>query len=458
MPYNGTLNFCFPCEMKLTREIKRTVKRYNDAIRRQTDYCRIHNIPLVERLDNKNMLAEKERILDKLSYLYSIHNHHNIKLSPYSTQCIWNEYHSRKEDTLFIKNINKVLTRFQLTYKNPNDNKQSIQVEGVLLLNLNLDNQVLTIIASLKFQDLTVDNITLLKHLMYKRGKVTISEYVVDSIKDQKNNNICNGGAFSCICTKQENRVPIMRNMPAKSLQEYIHDSTAFTQRYKKYPFDARARYSLLEVSEPLTYDHSYPEQEITIIYQLLTADEMASFAKVKEIKDISTRGQYKLYVKDLNGLIVTSQSEHTRYVKKHKEFISKLSPARDWHNKYIVQKDCSCIAGIGKRFFATYLKSVELHYLMNNVKSNEITTREISYYNPIIIARRAKYLWKILYELDMNIIHFNSAIHKEFGITKMKKEIAEEHSKLIERNNMLFLAFMSIMTCIIAIITLAKP
>lgn len=453
MPYNGTLNFYFPCEMKLTREIKRTVKRYNDAIRRQTDYCRIHNIPLVERLDNKNMLAEKERILDKLSYLYSIHNHHNIKLSPYATQCIWNEYHSRKEDTLFIKNINKVLTRFQLTYKNQNDNKQSIQVEGVLLLNLNLDNQVLTIIASLKFQDLTVDDITLLKHLMYKRGKVTISEYVIDSIDKDR----CKDDAFSCICTRGFRKGD--EPEPAKSLQEYIHDRTAFLHRYKKHPFDARARYSLLELSTPLTYDVSHPlMSEMKIMHQLLTADEMTSFAKVKDIKDISTREQYKFYVKDLNGLIITSQSEHAEYVQKCKEFVSKLSKARGWHNDYIVQNDCQCIAGIGKRFFADYLKSVELHYLMNNVKSNEITTREISYYNPIIIARRAKYLWKILYELDMNIIHFNSAIHKEFGITKMKKEIAEEHSKLIERNNMLFLAFMSIMTCIIAIITLAKP
>lgn len=452
MRYNGTLNFYFPCEMKLTREIKRTVRRHNDAIRRQTDYCRIHNIPLVERLDNKNMLAEKERILDSLSYLYSIHNHHNIELSPYATQCIWNEYHSRKEDTLFIKNINKVLTRFQLKYEHPSDSKQYIEIEGILLLNLNLDNQVLTIIASLNLQDLAIEDITLLKHLMYKRGKVTILEYIIDSIDKDGHK----GNAFSCICTKGCKRKNIPE--PAKSLQEYIHDSTAFLHRYKKHPFDARARYSLLEINAPLTHDHSCPRQKKAIIHRLLTADEMTSFAKVKDIKDVSTREQYQFYVKDLNGLIITSQSEHTEYVKKHKEFISKLSPARDWHNDYIVQNDCHCLAGIGKRFFADYLKSVELHYLMNNVKSNEITTREISYYNPIIIAKRAKYLWKILYELDMNIIHFNSAIHKEFGITKMKEEIAEEHSKLIERNNMLFLAFMSIMTCIIAIITLAKP
>ena len=112
MPYNGTLNFYFPCEMKLTREIKRTVKRYNDAIRRQTDYCRIHNIPLVERLDNKNMLAEKERILDKLLYSYSIHKYQKENVIPYATSCLCDEYHSMKADTLYIKNSKKFFVDF----------------------------------------------------------------------------------------------------------------------------------------------------------------------------------------------------------------------------------------------------------------------------------------------------------------------------------------------------------
>lgn len=446
--YNGSLNFFFPCELKPIGEFKEVEKDMKRLYERHSEYCRIHNLPLTEMLDNNNMCIEREHLLSRLSHIFCRESDHNISLFPYATKCLGDEYRYRRENNQHIVNLNVVLSRFTInSCEQEIKNMNPRRLEGMLLLNFNVENQILTAIVVINFEALSSNELVLLKHLFYKRGKVKITEYKPNSIEPRCS--CCHEKCFDCI--KANNCIEKEFDC---SMQEYIHEKTRHIHHLKKKDFDTRARYSLMEIELKHECEESSVNHNLWI-NQLLNADECIDYCNnnISEYRDKSMRESYQLYLSGKNGLIVTFQDKLRFCVTCHNEFVAKIVKSKEYHISETNRRLCSCIAGVGRNLFAPFLRTVEIDYLMNDALSNEITYRETSYYNPVTIVRRGHKLWKILYELDINKYYFNSSMHKSFGIVHLKDEIKDEYTKLIDRTTAWFMAILSIIMLIASVI-----
>lgn len=114
-------------------------------------------------------------------------------------------------------------------------------------------------------------------------------------------------------------------------------------------------------------------------------------------------------------------------------------------------------IAGVGKGRFKTFLKAVELHYLVNTATTNEIEVRQQSHVNPFVFLKRAYRLWEIIYELDMNPYHRDDVIIERFGITTKIAELKEEYKSILDLTIGYATVFIAIFTLIFTIAQLCR-
>lgn len=282
-----------------------------------------------------------------------------------------------------------------------------------------------------------------MKHLFYKRGKVAIKDYYVHSISDAC---LCETGKCSCgfPCIKCNK---MYRQCSGTTFQEYVMNIFPYIPSEIEIPMDCRARYSLLEVYEPIVHYPLLSESDKRIC-GLLKSDEGWKNAIFKHRESISTRDPYKFYLSGQNGLIVTDQSRYTEYVSKRNRFRNQLTPMhRHIRTPNIIS--CVCISGVGKKHFPTFLKTVEIHYLTNDVLTSEFTRQEKSYFNPITFVKRGFKLWKIIYELDINKSHQDERMQKSFGVAKNMDKIKEEYQSILTHG----MAYFALMVALVSLL-----
>lgn len=440
MPYSGNLSIYFPCEIKGRGALQIFEGAWNRTKRRVIHDIHLRKAPLTDWMDLRIYRKDREATLKllqgKISDLGVIDKHS----SPYALPCLQGAYRKSRESNIFSKNANIVISRFHMSYY-----KIASPIEGLLIYNVNADNKVANYIAMLSFNNLTVEEIILLKHIFYKRLTVSIEEYRIkgNTICPCENNPVCWCSSNNCFLHQAFQCVNEDRNAKKSfqtSFQQYIADKDRYVSLNHS-DVDYRARYSLLELTENVI-----GWQSKKVLLGLLTADEGYKYVSTRKIeeslgKDLSDRSCYSCYQCGQNGLITGVKSLLYRkyHIEKYK-FNRNLNIA----NKYIECKliRFSCAAGVQENLFPTYLKAVELHYLINRVLTNETGKTDKSYLNPLIFISRFRKLWHILYDLDMNISHTNHDINEAFGITKDVAKIRDEYKLLLQHimNFMLFI------------------
>lgn len=441
--YTGSLSVYFPCKLKRLDSISLTERRWRMMRKRQERDILMQKNPLTDLLDKRLYRDENEFVLSMAQDKIRSDSYINHSISPYALYCIQNEYYQSRESAAFIKQASVLLSRFEVDY----NDVSSKPIQGISLLNVNHDNRVATVIIVLNFQNLTIDEIILMKHLFYKRGKVNINDHYVHSISDThpcgQCNSLCN---FPCIGSQG-----LRRRYSEITFQEYVMNHFPYMPGEIEIPMDCRARYSLLEVYEPIAHYQLLSESDKRI-YGLLNSDEGWENAVFTPEESKSTRDTYKFYLSGSNGLIVTDQSRHNVYINKKNRISSKLI-TKSGHIRRHEVLPCGCIPGTGKRYFPAFLKTVEVHYLTNDVQTSEFSRQEKSYFNPITFIKRGFKLWKIIYELDINKSHQDERMLKSFGVMKNVHKIKEEYQSILTHGMAYFaliIALVSLMTTII--------
>lgn len=441
--YTGSLSVYFPCKLKRLDSISRTERRWQMMRKHQDRDILMQKNPLTDLLDKRLYRDENEFVLSMAQDKIRSNSYVNHSISPYALCCIKNEYYQSRESAAFTKQASVLLSRFEVEC----NNVSSEPIQGISLLNVNHDNRVATVIIVLNFQNLTIDEIILMKHLFYKRGEVIINDHYVHSISDthpcDQCNSLCN---FPCI-----GRKGLCRRYSEITFQEYVMSHFPYMPSEIEIPMDCRARYSLLEVYEPIAH---YPllSESAKRIYGLLKSDEGWENAAFTPEESISTRDTYKFYLSGSNGLIVTDQSRHNDYINRKNSFSSKLITKSEHIRRHKVLSR-GCIPGTGKRYFPAFLKTVEVYYLTNDVQTSEFSRQEKSYFNPITFINRGFRLWKIIYELDINKSDQNEKMLNSFGVAKNIEEIKEEYKSILTHGMAYFaliIALVSLMTTII--------
>ncbi len=424
MEYSGAISFFFPCKFKDKGVIRRLNKHWNKWRIKREAFIKHNNEPLTDLMDleidrewNECMLSLLQSSLGK-DYVDS-------NISPYALRCLKTAYRYRREDNLFSKSVNVVLSCFQLKYEDKKG--QQITCDGTLLLNVNADNKVGTFIVTLSLDGLPTDKIIILKHVLYKRLKVSIIEYASSSSYDACCAQGLESRNFGCFrgCTDSSSR--LIETAP--TIPQYILLKSAGLLSKLECEIDFRARYSLMDVKETFPNNSLFCQEKY--IYGLLTADEMYSCVPCKCIcntikNDISTRNYHSFYLNGQNGLIIYNEDKYKEYLMGKQRFKNDLLSPEGYINGDEVNFGC-CIPGVKENYFPEFLKSVELHYLLNLIQTNEIGHREQSFWNLYILFRRIKKLWNVIYELDINKYHINNKMLQSFGVYKTMKEIREE-------------------------------
>lgn len=418
MKHSGSLNIYFPCEIG-TKAVSRLRKKWENRRKRQRDFIERNGLPGTDLLDLEDYRDETEEILRQFisHYLPTF----ECECSPFATKGIRKSYHGKREDTLFSKNLSVIVKRVFLTCNGKDfipKNK-----EGLVILNVNAENNVGTIIISIPFSSLIVEEVIFLKHIFYKRLKVTIT----DSRSGQTE---------------------------ANTIQQYISDLIHSELRLLKIKsVDYRARYSLLELNVPYCMRAFAKEY-----YGILKADESYKFVKEenltktfeKNLFNIYTRGYY---VDDTNGLVLHDiqrgdynfPPNNFRFYQnligtdadsdKTRNDLRDLCELHKWNGhisiideKYEILDD---VAGTKNNLFPEFLRAVEIHYMLDKVLTSEIDIQKRDQLNPLIFIPRAYKLWLILYDRAVNKYHINGGIMKSFGIDKSISDVKEEYASL---------------------------
>ena len=111
--YNGTLNMYFPCEVR-NDAVSRFRNRWENMRKRQRRFVERHNLPktnLIDRIDYRNQVE---------SFLAQFHHNYLCKFhtggTPYATRGIQKAYHGLREDMLFSKNTNAIVSTFSISF------------------------------------------------------------------------------------------------------------------------------------------------------------------------------------------------------------------------------------------------------------------------------------------------------------------------------------------------------
>lgn len=419
MKYTGALSFFFPCKIKDEEAIRRLNKRWNKWRIKREEFIKKNNEPLTDLMDLEADREWNECLLSMLQGAIA-KDSVNPNIRPYALKCLQTAYHHKREDTLFSKSVNVVLSYFHLKYENKES--KTIECDGTLLFNVNADNKVGTFIITLNFDNRTTDEIIILKHIFYKRLKVSITDYGYSC------DGVCNLYKWGCLRKSNNLVIPC----DAKTIPQYVLSKCIGLNSHLEQSIDFRARYSLLDIKE--AYPPFFLSCSQKDIYGLLTADEMYCHVPCKIIRetikaDLSTRKYHNFYLNNKNGLIIYDDDKYiNQYLNGKQKFKDKLT-APDSHINPDEVNFGSCISGVKENYFPEFLKSVELHYLLNLIQTNEIGHREQSFWNLFILFRRIKKLWNVIYELDFNRYHINQRMLQSYGINRMIKEIRDEFS-----------------------------
>ena len=339
--YNGTLNVYFPCELKNSKEIKRARKMWKDIAQCHRRGTRSLRLPNTNQMDILAFRTQKENILKAYRAFWAMHlgiTLPNDDVGCYATQEIANEYRHPREDNLFVKNVSLLISTFEVTYRPLTEGNDGVKIKGQLLFSVNVDNNVATAIVVLNFENLSVDDVVLLKHTFYKRCHISIYEDIVQHNVEHQ----------------------VLQNVD--TFQEYVTSKLRAIYPYLKDDIDSRARCMLLEVEEPIEHFQDEAQRD-SIIYAMLTSDEgweHAENIRCSLGRNRSTRDSYKLYYNSQNAIIVSSSREYSQYLQEKERFWNRIFHAPN-HIERPTFTECRNIAGIDKHLYARYLKTVEI-------------------------------------------------------------------------------------------------
>lgn len=436
--YNGTLNVYFPCELKNSKEIKRARKMWKDIAQCHRRGTRSLRLPNTNQMDILAFRTQKENILKAYRAFWAMHlgiTLPNDDVGCYATQEIANEYRHPREDNLFVKNVSLLISTFEVTYRPLTEGNDGVKIKGQLLFSVNVDNNVATAIVVLNFENLSVDDVVLLKHTFYKRCHISIYEDIVQHNVEHQ----------------------VLQNVD--TFQEYVTSKLRAIYPYLKDDIDSRARCMLLEVEEPIEHFQDEAQRD-SIIYAMLTSDEgweHAENIRCSLGRNRSTRDSYKLYYNSQNAIIVSSSREYSQYLQEKERFWNRIFHAPN-HIERPTFTECRNIAGIDKHLYARYLKTVEIDYLITNVQTNEISDKiSKSLLNPIKLGCRTYKLWKILNELDLNLYHIDNTMLRSFGVTRRINEIRQEYNEIVGVLTNYLLLLVAVLTLFATIVTILK-
>ena len=436
--YNGTLNVYFPCELKNSKEIKRARKMWKDIAQCHRRGTRSLRLPNTNQMDILAFRTQKENILKAYRAFGAMHlgiTLPNDDVGCYATQEIANEYRHPREDNLFVKNVSLLISTFEVTYRPLTEGNDGVKIKGQLLFSVNVDNNVATAIVVLNFENLSVDDVVLLKHTFYKRCHISIYEDIVQHNVEHQ----------------------VLQNVD--TFQEYVTSKLRAIYPYLKDDIDSRARCMLLEVEEPIEHFQDEAQRD-SIIYAMLTSDEgweHAENIRCSLGRNRSTRDSYKLYYNSQNAIIVSSSREYSQYLQEKERFWNRIFHAPN-HIERPTFTECRNIAGIDKHLYARYLKTVEIDYLITNVQTNEISDKiSKSLLNPIKLGCRTYKLWKILNELDLNLYHIDNTMLRSFGVTRRINEIRQEYNEIVGVLTNYLLLLVAVLTLFATIVTILK-
>lgn len=462
MLYSGSISFFFPCKLKNTLAIRYLNQRWKKWRDRQIHRVHAFHWPLTDLMDLQCNRDENEYLLSILQNSLrteSVEPFVDDRISPYALKCLQLAYRKNREDNLFAKNASIPLARFQIEYKRGHNG--CIKTEGILLYNVNADNLVGTLILVLNFKNLLPIDIILLKHILYKRLTVKVKEYTMQCQCVACDN--CNKNQqFGCVtgCLRRETRQTTM--------QSYMNEKFGLLRDFhKQLDIDFRARYSFMElttnVPEFIIGNEILSNQSIIAreLYGILYADEGYSSVSQQKLlqafaHNLSTRNDYSVFTCFQNVLLVTHCWNRRILCKiRHADFERHyIEPANHIQTESIIGQ---CIPGIVEEYFPAFLKSAEIHYLVNNIMTSEIEVHDKSYIYPWIFLKRLKVLWELLYELDINRYHINGDFLDAFGINRSMEKIQKEYDNVISHSMSYFAALIAIFTLVFTILQVWK-
>lgn len=409
----------------------------------QLTEIRLRNRPLTDLLDKKRYREKYNCFLSSCFPPNSCH----IADNPYATKCLQMEYEKSRESKAYSKELSFIVSQFDLKYDEINTDDIDRWITGTVLFCLNLENRIGTYIIVLNFKGLTTDEIILLKHLLYKRAEVTIK----DRAKLYVRCKVCSWKGESP--WNNRNIQSLVKGTCLTTIPNYIMSLPVPFVNHKDLDLDFRARYSLLDIDE----ECSLSQNEI---YGLLKADEGYNYTPPYHIehtigRNYSARNSYDIYYSGLNGLIVNRCTNLQREVAERNEFLKRIHIPED-DVEIVEAVGRSCIAGVGKNY-PKYLRAVEVHYLVNSVKTSEIEERKISYWNPIVFLKREKRIWDVQYDWEMNRSHIDCHIIRAFGLITDIRDLKDEHKTLMSHAISYLGAIFAIITVICTIVQTIK-
>lgn len=465
--YSGSMSIYFPSKVKSGFPVSRLNDRWNRWRKRQIDFIHHSHASLTDLMDKKKNRFINESLLKVFQKTLVPDLPLDNQCAPYGLKCLQLAYRKRRESNIFSKNIQILLSHFDLEYCLRNKNR-TLNCDGALLLNVNADNSVATLVVVLNFSNYQAIDLVYLKHIFYKRLLVRIIEY-----KTGTQNCNCSDCAWMG-CLKKTSKMPPVE----MTMQDFINQKSRKISLLNKleYDFDYRARYSFVELTNPNDkFVNDYDEHLdlksserlknailLEELYGILYADECYVNYPFRKLFDIfkrnnSTRIDYDLYVSGLNALILRKRlySIKSSSIELHEDFMEGYNE----HNENIRTEQIygSCIPGLQEGRFPSFLKAVEVHYLINKVTTNEIAIHERSFLNPVIIFKRLWLLWEILYDVDSHKYHVNNNFQREFGILKQLDDIRSEYNGLLTHSLSYSMAIVTIIATFITFIQLWK-
>lgn len=452
--YSGSMSICFPCRLKSDALLNKMNKRWrhwrNCQIKTIHHYC----APLTDLMDKESNRYVSEAFLSE--FQNSLKSKYAIDLdgeyAPYGLKCLQSVYRKNREDNIFSKNIQLLLSRFSLKYSIRNTERQ-LTCNGALLLNVNADNYVASLIVVLNFLSFSAMDIIYLKHVFYKRLLVDITEY--------------DTAAQDCDCSECEwmgcRKILNAVRKGKMTIQDYVNDKGKEVSLLKRlsYDIDYRARYSFIELNEEFTMPNkNFKLSRLRELYGIMMSDEGYAFVpqyKVKLFdKNYSTRDGYGMYILGLNTMILTFSIEDRKLCKQnHWDFERGYEEPTE--NIKTTPIEGACIPGVLEEYFPSFLKASEIHYLINKVTTNEIAIHERSFLNPFIFLKRLKLLWEILYDVDSHKYHVNKDFYAEFGISGQLVCIKDEYSNLLNHTVSYFMIVLTVIAAMFTFVQLWK-
>lgn len=449
--YYGKMSVFFPCKVK-SKELKRWNRSWNRLRKRQTDFIHHTRSPLTDLLDRRTFRDYNEAILSAFQTVMGEDCVMNSAVSPYAVECLQRAYRYLREDNAFVKYAQVVLSKFSLRYT-INSKKRDVSCVGTLIYSMNQDNGVGTLIVTLRLARLSAKDIIYLKHAFYKRSIVDIVDFDISGIADR-----CTGGyRFGCIA-KNANKQHLKT-----TIQDYVNEKFRKIGHYNQLECDVdfRARYSFVELT---LRGQLLTDKEL---YGIMLADESFQYVPravyEREIqkappKNISTRVGYDFYMNGLNAILVyRNLSKKVRCDHNACRFRDDINLNRTPEFVEAEQLPCSCLPGLQEDFFPAYLKTVEVHYLVNKVNTNEIAVHDRSFLKPWIFLKRLFLLWEILYELDTHRYHVHKTFMERFGIYRELETIRAEYNSLLTHAMSYFSVIIAIFAAILTVLQLWK-